>query len=202
MEKAVIYARVSVHGEDTINQIEAIREWAETHGYEIAGVFKDEAVTGAGDPLEREAFKSLLKFCEDNGIKTILVYDLSRFGRSLPEAVQALKKLLDMGYTVIFTRFNLKADLSDIAGKVMIYTLLMASELERDFMRIRLETARRAGKRIGRPPKVDDNTLKRYLRRYRELRLKDVWRIMRSDGYDISYYQFLRRIKKLKQHSI
>ena len=41
----------------------------------------------------------------------------------------------------------MKADLSDIAGKVMIYTLLMASELGRDFMRMRLESARKAGRR-------------------------------------------------------
>jgi len=197
--KAVVYARVSVHGEDIGNQIEAIKEWAREHNYEIVGVFRDEAVTGARDPLEREAFKSLMKYCEDNNVKTMLVYDLSRFGRSLPEAVQALKKLLNMGYMVIFTRFNLKAGLSDVAGKVMIYTLLMASELEQDFMRMRLETARKAGKRIGRPPKVDDITLKKYLERYRQLKLKDVWKIMKSDGYDISYFQFLRRVKKLMQ---
>ena len=197
--KAVVYARVSVHGEDIGNQIEAIKEWAREHNYEIVGVFRDEAVTGAGDPLEREAFKSLMKYCEDNNVKTMLVYDLSRFGRSLPEAVQALKKLLNMGYMVIFTRFNLKADLNDVAGKVMIYTLLMASELERDFMRMRLETAKKAGKRIGRPPKIDDNSLKKYLEKYRQLKLKDVWKIMKSDGYDISYFQFLRRVKKLMQ---
>ena len=53
--------------------------------------------------LECEAFKSLLKFCEDNYVKTILVYDLSGFGRSLPEAVKTLKKL-GRGYVVIFTR--------------------------------------------------------------------------------------------------
>ena len=70
---------------------------------------------------------------------------------------------MDIGYTVIFTRFNLRADLSDIAGKVMIYTLLMASELEWDFMRMRLETARKAEKRIGRPPKISNDVLKRYI---------------------------------------
>ncbi|RLG83076.1 MAG: hypothetical protein DRO40_05870 [Thermoprotei archaeon] len=34
--KAVIYARVSIHGEDIGNQIEAIREWAREHNYEVA----------------------------------------------------------------------------------------------------------------------------------------------------------------------
>ncbi len=28
--------------------------------------------------------------------------------------------------------------------------------------------------------------------------LKDIWRIMRSNDYKISYYHFLRRTKKLK----
>ena len=51
------------------NRVGAIREWAEEHGYEITEVFKDEAITGARDPLEREAFKSLLKFCGDNNVK-------------------------------------------------------------------------------------------------------------------------------------
>ncbi len=198
MKKAVVYARVSVHGEDIGNQVRAIEDWAREHGYMVLGVFKDEAVTGASNPLERDAFKRLLVFCRDNNVRTILVYDLSRFGRSLVEAVNALKQLLDQGYTIIFTRFNLKADLSDIAGKVMIYTLLMAAELERDFMKMRLEAARRAGKRIGRPPKIPDNILKKYLNKYKGLSKKDIWRIMKADGYELSYQQFLQRVKRIK----
>ncbi len=195
--KAVVYARVSVKGEDIENQVKVIQEWAKNNGYEVTAVFRDEAVTGASNPLERPAFQALLKYCKDNNVNTILVYDLSRFGRSLVEAVEALRKLLDMGYTVIFTRFNLKADLKDIAGKVMIYTLLMAAELERDFMKMRLEAAKQAGKRIGRPPKIPDETLKRYLKRYKGLSKKDLWKILTKDGYEISYQQFLYRVKKL-----
>jgi len=151
-ERCVIYARISVKGEDISNQVQNIQQWAEQHNYEIAGVFLDEAITGASDPLSRPKFSSMLDFCRDNNIRTILVWDLARFGRSLPEAVVALRKLLDQGFKVIFTRYNLIADLNDISGKVMIYTLLMASELERDFLRMRMEAARAAGKMIHRPP--------------------------------------------------
>ena len=151
-ERAVIYARVSVREEDVSNQVENMKEWAKQRGYEIAGVFPDKAVTGASNPLEREKFKQMLEFCRDNGVKTILVWDLARFGRSLPEAVNALKQLLDEGFKIIFTRYNLTADLNDIGGKVMIYTLLMAAELERDFLHMRMEAAKNAGKITHRPP--------------------------------------------------
>jgi len=151
MNKAVIYARVSVRGEDVNNQIKNIKEWAQENNYEVVGIFPDEAVTGASNPLERPKFKQMLEFCKDNGINIILVWDLARFGRSLPEAVTALKRLLDQGFKVIFTKHNLKADFNDIGGKVMIYTLLMAAELERDFLKMRMEAAKRAGKVIHRP---------------------------------------------------
>lgn len=149
--KAVIYARVSVREEDVGNQIENIKAWAQRNGYTVIGVFPDRAVTGASNPMERTEFQNMLSFCRNNGIKTILVWDLARFGRSLPEAVEALKKLLNDGYEVIFTRYNLRADLNDIGGKVMIYTLLMAAELERDFLKMRMEAAKATGKTIHRP---------------------------------------------------
>jgi len=195
--RAVAYARISVRGEDINNQVGSIKEWAGRHGYEVVAVFKDENVSGATNPLEREKFKMLLEFCKDNDIKTILVYDLSRFGRSLAEAVEALKKLLEQGYTIIFTRFNLKADFNDIAGKVMIYTLLMAAELERDFMHMRLEAARAAGKRIGRPPKVSDEKILEYYNKYGKYNKKYAWLRLKEDGHDMSYDRFLKRLKKL-----
>ena len=143
MKEAVIYARVSVRGEDINNQIENIRKWAKENGYKIVGIFPDRAVTGASDPFMRKEFSNMISFCINNNVGNILVWDLARFGRSLPEAVEALRKLLDDGFTIIFTRYNLKADLNDIAGKVVIYTLLMAAELERDFMKIRMEAAKK-----------------------------------------------------------
>ena len=204
--RAVVYARVSVRGEDIENQVKTISGWAKRNGYQIAAVFKDIDVTGASNPLEREAFKALMKFCKDNDVKTILVYDLSRFGRSLPEAVGALRKLLDGGYTVIFTRFNLKADLNDIAGKVMVYTLLMAAELERDFMHMRLEAARLAGKRIGRKPvEIPVDLVKQLLSRGKTI--ADIHRYLISKGYlkyrekgterTLSYERFRRKLKQL-----
>jgi len=152
-KKAVVYARVSVREEDINNQIRNIEEWAKLHGYEIVAVFKDEAITGASDPLKRPKFQMMLEFMKDNNLRTILVYDISRFGRSLISAANALQALVGQHYAVIFTKFDLVvSDFHDMATKSVIYSLLMAAEFERDILHQRMEAAKAAGKIIHRPP--------------------------------------------------
>lgn len=204
-EKAVIYARVSVRDEDVNNQIHDIRLWAQSHGYEVVGVFPDEAVTGASDPFQRPKFSQMLSFCKDNNIKTILVWDPARFGRSFLEAVQALKRLLDEGFKVIFTKYNLVADLEDIPGKVMFYTLSMVAELERDFMHMRLETARKAGKITHRPATpIPLDEVKKLLKK--GWTFKQIYAYLVGQGHlryqekgqekVMSYHNFVRRLNK------
>lgn len=204
--KAVIYARVSVREEDVNNQINEIKAWAKERGYNIAGIFPDIDVTGASNPLERPKFKSLLSFCQDNGINVILVWDLARFGRSLPESIEALRKLLERGFKVIFTRYNLVADLNDVAGKVMIYTLLMVAELERDFMKMRVEAAKKSGKICHRPPTpIPIDEVKTLLKK--DWTLKQIYSYLLGKGYlrykvkgeerQLSYKQFVYRLNAL-----
>ena len=202
----MIYARVSVRGEDVNNQVEEIRSWARERGYVVVGVFPDVEVTGVSDRCSREKFRAMLGFCEDNGIKTILVWDLARFGRSLPECVAALRRLLEAGYKVIFTRYNLTADLDDIGGKVLIYTLLMAAELERDFMKVRMEAARRAGKLCHRPATpIPVEEVRKLLRRGWSLKQIHAYLVGRGElryrekGEErvLSYKQFVYRLNQL-----
>jgi len=62
-----------------------------------------------------------------------------------------------------------------------------------------IETAKRyaLNKQKGRPPKISDDIILKYLKKYKGLSKKDIWKIMVKDGYEISYDRFLRRIKKL-----
>lgn len=201
--RAVIYARVSVREEDINNQVQNIKAWAEKNGYEVVAVFKDEAITGASDPLERPKFQMMLEFMRDNDIRTILVYDISRFGRSLVSAVNALQKLLDEGFTVVFTRFQLQAsDLHDMATKSVIYSLLMAAEFERDMLHQRMEAAKAAGKIIHRPPTpIPFDRVRKLLKK--GYTLKQIYAILKEEGAlnhkhkgqikALSYRQFVER---------
>lgn len=62
----------------------------------------------------------------------------------------------------------------------------------------RVEAARKAGRRPGRPPKVTDEEILAYLRRYPRLSLRAIWKIMRADGREISYDRLTKRVKSLE----
>ncbi len=58
----------------------------------------------------------------------------------------------------------------------------------------------RKGKRRGRPPAMDLKTVAHYVKRYRELALKNkkaLWLIAKAEGHKISYRRFLEKINKV-----
>jgi len=58
----------------------------------------------------------------------------------------------------------------------------------------------RKGKRRGRPPAIEERVLRKYVRKYRELAIKNkkaLWLLMKGDGYEISYRRFLDKINKI-----
>jgi DNA invertase Pin-like site-specific DNA recombinase len=85
--RAVAYLRTSsatnVGGDSSERQRQAIRQHATAAGLEVAQEFFDAAVSGA-DPLDqREGFTALLAWCEEFGVRTIIVENASRFARDL-----------------------------------------------------------------------------------------------------------------------
>ena len=73
--------------------------------------------------------------------------------------------------------------------------------MELKLRRERQEAAWESGKQKGRPPKVKDEVLLRYYRKYKNLPKKYIWYKLREDGYDISYDRFVRRLKHVLQSS-
>ncbi|WFO74931.1 recombinase family protein [Desulfurococcaceae archaeon MEX13E-LK6-19] len=180
MVKAVVYARIFSSDEDIDNQVKSILDWARRNGYNIVRVFRDEDEVDASSLLKRKVFKDMLGFCRNNSVKTILVYDFSRLGKGLRETVDYLKQLLEEGFTVIFTRSNMKAYLEYTMGKSKISLLLM-SVLSRDLSGIKPETIGSLG--LG-------------LEEYKEAPVygKNIVEMTRPDNYAIEYQQLLRYV--------
>ena len=97
--QAIGYARVSTgrqgsEGLSLDDQRERIAAWATAHGYELRA-FERDAVSGCQirkrDGLER----ALELVCREKG--TLVVYDLSRLARSLPDAVNILGRITKAG---------------------------------------------------------------------------------------------------------
>lgn len=107
MGKVGIYARFSsmdvLTGEDSMsrlikNQIEILTKYANENGLEIYKVYADYNKTGTN--MNRPELQNLLKDASEGKLDTILVKDLSRFGRNYLEVAQYVD--------VIFPSFGIR----------------------------------------------------------------------------------------------
>lgn len=103
--RAVAYLRTSsaanVGGDSEARQRAAVAEYANRASLTVAAEFYDAAVSGA-DPLDqRDGFTALLAWCAENGVRTIVVENASRFARDLviQETGHALLKA--QGYALV-----------------------------------------------------------------------------------------------------
>ena len=157
-EKAALYMRVS--GEEqaermTIDtQDEFLGQYAGLYGHEVAGVYKDEAVSGTVPVHERPKGRRLLEDAKSGAFETVLVYKLDRIGRTLLVTVDAHDRLQEAG--VALKSATEPIDTSSPAGRLIFQMLASFAEFERGTIRERtthgLHRALRNGKHAGRIP--------------------------------------------------
>lgn len=83
--------------------------------------------------------------------------------------------------------------------ELILSILAWVAQWERARIRERQEEAWRQGKQKGRPQKVRDEVILKYLKKYSGLNKKAILKIMNADGYDLSYWQFVKRVKRLER---
>ena len=156
--KLVGYVRVSEESENPENQRYAIYEWCARHGHQLVDVFEDIGVSGALPPRERPGFRRALEALDK--VDGLVVYALDRIARSLTELVEVVKEVEAMGKVVISVREQWLQQLDPRVRQLVVAVLGWAGEMEREFIRERTREALRRlkaqGKRIGRPPKVNE----------------------------------------------
>jgi len=106
MKTAVIYARVSTDkasDRDTpiSSQISECQRWAEKNEVEVLQVFKDEGISGTKDREIRRGLNEALFYAEKHKVNYFLVFDLSRFSRSL-ENTLVYKSVLEKYGTQLY----------------------------------------------------------------------------------------------------
>jgi DNA invertase Pin-like site-specific DNA recombinase len=109
MTKAVIYSRVSSEGnrQDTERQTNELKEYANKMGYELVGVY-EEKVSGFKKNEDRPIFSKMLEEIEKGYIDRILVWELSRIGRSVIQSLQNIQLLTDKKVSIYIKNFNLE----------------------------------------------------------------------------------------------
>jgi len=157
---AVAYLRVSTAEQTIENQRLAIRRFAGRQGLKIIKEYVDEAISGSVSPFKRPGFSLLLQELEEGLIKpdVILVYEVSRIGRTLRESLDAIWKVEK--YAPIIPVSSKEAWLQTLDRSIrdlILSVLAWAAERERHLLIERTKEgmmrARLMGKHIGRPRK-------------------------------------------------
>ena len=159
--KAVIYSRVSTNEQTVENQLRVLREVAEKRGLEVVREISDEGISGAKGRNERPGFDELIKGSVKNEWDIILVWDVSRLGRSLKHLVSFLEDIQSAHCDLYIHQSGI--DTSTPSGKMMFGMLSVFSEFERSMIRERViagqQRAVANGVKLGRKTNVNDGII-------------------------------------------
>jgi DNA invertase Pin-like site-specific DNA recombinase len=162
---AFAYLRVSTEEQTVQNQRLALEKWAQVQGYQILDFFEDSAISGRVPAAQRRGFCDMLELVKTAQIDAVLVYELSRVGRTFWDTLDAVKAIEQYAPLISCSpRESFLQTTEPGIRKLMIGILTWVAEREREMLvqrtRDGMERARAAGKGIGRPQKmIDKNRL-------------------------------------------
>lgn len=103
--RAVSYLRVSsvgqVDGDGFDRQRDAIADYANRHGIELVGEYRDEGVSGTIEGADRDGFNDLLARIAGNCVRLVLVERADRLARDLLVQETLLRALIRLGVRVV-----------------------------------------------------------------------------------------------------
>lgn len=158
-QRAAIYCRVSTADQSCERQERDLIAFAARAGYEVVGIYKE---TGSGAKLDRSERRKVMALVQAREIDTILVSELSRWGRSTIDLLNTLREIESRRVSVI-TLNGMTFDLSTPNGRMMATFLSGIAEFERDMISERVKSGMAAakargkvlGRRPGQRPKAD-----------------------------------------------
>ena len=149
--KAAIYARVSTSNQTTDNQILELQKAAERQGWAVDRVYTD---TISGAATKRPELDALMTAVMRKEIDVVMVWDVSRLGRSLQHLITLLSDFHSKDVGLYLHQQGV--DTTTPSGKAMFSMMGVFAEFERSMIQERVKAglarARAQGKRLGRPP--------------------------------------------------
>lgn len=158
-EKVVVYARVSSTSDrqNTERQVLDLTSYADREGLEVVRVF-EEHISGTKKLEERAVLSECLDYCIKNGVKELLVSELSRLGRSTLQVLRSIEILHNANVGVFVQNIGLHSLQED--GKVnpvasiLITVLSEVASIERTNIQYRLNSGLKVyvenGGKVGR----------------------------------------------------
>jgi putative DNA-invertase from lambdoid prophage Rac len=144
-----------------------MQKWADNHDFQILEYYEDSAVSGKTPAVKRKGFVDMLSIVKNESVDAVLIYELSRVGRTFWDTLDAIKAI--EAYAPLIScspRESFLQMTEPSVRKLMIGILTWVAEREREMLVQRtkdgLSRAKSVGKIIGRPRKEldKDNLIK------------------------------------------
>ena len=133
--RVAIYTRVSTTDQNCEMQLQELKTYAHARSWEVAKEFKDEGWSGTR--ADRPAFNQLIQDAATRKFDAVICWKLDRFGRSLPDCLNAIQQLKSAGVRFLAVTQGIDTDESNPAAKFLLQVLAAAAEFERELIRER-----------------------------------------------------------------
>jgi putative DNA-invertase from lambdoid prophage Rac len=134
--RTALYARVSTSDQHCEMQLRELRQYAAARGWTVSGEYVDEGWSGA--KASRPQLDQLMADALSRKIDCILVYKVDRFGRSVSNLSEALRRLDSAGVRFIAITQGLDTDKANSTSRLLLNILAAVAEFERDMIRERV----------------------------------------------------------------
>lgn len=126
MKKKAIYTRVSTSRQNVENQIQKLKQYAEVRNWEIAGIYRDKAVSGR--KKSRPELNRLKNDIKKGKINAVLVWKLDRLGRSVKDLIHLIE-FFDK-HNCAFISYNNNIDTTTSEGRLLFHIIGAFAEFE------------------------------------------------------------------------
>jgi len=148
-----LYLRVSTGSQAVANQKRELEGVAKRAGWEIVKVYQDKGVSGAKGRNGRPELNRMLEDATRRRFKKLLVWDLSRLGRSLRDLISITDNFRELGVDLYVHKDAI--DTGTASGRLFFHIVGAIGEFERERIRERINAglarAKAEGKTLGRP---------------------------------------------------
>jgi DNA invertase Pin-like site-specific DNA recombinase len=142
-----VSSEVQAKANGTDAQRHAITAWAQANGVEITRWHADEGVSGKS--MNRPGWVQLMQAVRAGEVDTIILYDLTRAGRTLKGLAEWIEEMTEKGIRVVFVKDGL--DISTAMGRLVAHLLSAIAEYQRHDIRERIRSGVRAKIASGQP---------------------------------------------------
>jgi DNA invertase Pin-like site-specific DNA recombinase len=151
--RCAVYLRVSTGKQSSDSQRVVLLDAAAAKGFTVVKVYEDAGVSGSKGRDERPAFDEMCKDMVRGRFDMVMVYDVSRLGRSLQHLVTFMAEIQSSNVDLFIHQSGL--DTSTPSGRMMFGMVSVFAEFEREMIAERVKAgmlaAKQRGAAIGRP---------------------------------------------------